>query len=32
MTAFAGPGDADNNIQSVAEEAKVENVNDVIWE
>jgi homoserine O-acetyltransferase/O-succinyltransferase len=32
MTAFAGPGDADNHIQSVAEEAKVENVNDVIWE
>jgi homoserine O-acetyltransferase/O-succinyltransferase len=32
-TAFAGPGDADNHIQSVAEEAmKAEKVNDVIWE
>ena len=32
-TAFAGPGDADNHIQSIAEEAlKVEKVNDVIWE
>jgi homoserine O-acetyltransferase/O-succinyltransferase len=32
-TAFAGPGDADNHIQSVAEQAlKVEKVNDVIWE
>lgn len=32
-TAFAGPGDADDYIQSVAEEAlKVEKVNDVIWE
>ena len=32
-TAFAGPGDADNHIQSVAEAAlKVEKVNDVIWE
>src|ERR1700751_168722 len=26
MTAFAGPGDADDHIQSVAEEVKVENV------
>jgi homoserine O-acetyltransferase len=32
-TAFAGPGDADDHIQSVAEEAlKVEKANDVIWE
>jgi homoserine O-acetyltransferase/O-succinyltransferase len=32
-TVFAGPGDADNHIQSVAEEAlKLEKVNDVIWE
>jgi homoserine O-acetyltransferase len=32
-TAFAGPGDADNHIQSVAEQAmQVEKVNDVIWE
>ena len=32
-TAFAGPGEADNHIQSIAEEAlKVEKVNDVIWE
>jgi homoserine O-acetyltransferase len=32
-TAFAGPGDADNHIQSVAEEAlKTEKANDVIWE
>jgi homoserine O-acetyltransferase/O-succinyltransferase len=32
-TAFAGPGDADNHIQSVAEEAlKVGKANDVIWE
>jgi homoserine O-acetyltransferase len=32
-TAFAGPGDADHYIQSVAEAAlKVEKVNDVIWE
>jgi homoserine O-acetyltransferase/O-succinyltransferase len=30
---FAGPGDADNHIESVAEEAlKREKVNDVIWE
>jgi homoserine O-acetyltransferase/O-succinyltransferase len=33
ITAFAGPGEADNHIQNIAEEAlKVENVNDVIWE
>ena len=32
-TAFAGPSDADDYIQSVAEESlKVERVNDVIWE
>ena len=32
-TAFAGPGDADNYIQSIAEDAlKVEKANDVIWE
>jgi homoserine O-acetyltransferase/O-succinyltransferase len=32
-TAFAGPGDADKHIQSVAEEAlKVEKANDVLWE
>jgi homoserine O-acetyltransferase/O-succinyltransferase len=32
-TAFAGPGDADNYIQNIAEDAlKVEKVNDVIWE
>jgi homoserine O-acetyltransferase/O-succinyltransferase len=32
-TAFAGPGDADNHIQSVGEEAlKQKKVNDVIWE
>jgi homoserine O-acetyltransferase/O-succinyltransferase len=32
-TAFAEPADADNHIQSVAEQAlKVEKVNDVIWE
>ena len=32
-TAFAGPGEADNHIQNIAEEAlKVEKVNDVIWE
>src|SRR5271156_2874254 len=31
--AFAGPGDADNYIQSIAEDAlKVEKANDVIWE
>jgi homoserine O-acetyltransferase/O-succinyltransferase len=31
--AFAGPSDADNHIQSVAEEAlKVQKANDVIWE
>jgi homoserine O-acetyltransferase len=32
-TAFAGPGDADNHIQNIAEAAlKAEKVNDVIWE
>ena len=32
-TAFAGPGEADNHIQNIAEEAlKVQKVNDVIWE
>ena len=32
-TAFAGPGDADDRIQSVADEAlKTEKANDVIWE
>ena len=32
-TAFAGPGDADHHIQSIAEEAlKMEKANDVIWE
>jgi homoserine O-acetyltransferase/O-succinyltransferase len=32
-TAFAGPDEADNHIESVAEEArKAEKVNDVIWE
>jgi homoserine O-acetyltransferase/O-succinyltransferase len=32
-TAFAGPGDADDHIQSVADEAlKTEKANDVIWE
>jgi homoserine O-acetyltransferase/O-succinyltransferase len=32
-SAFAGPGDADNHIRSVADEAlKVEKANDVIWE
>jgi homoserine O-acetyltransferase/O-succinyltransferase len=32
-TAFGGPGDADNHIESIAEAAqKVEKINDVIWE